>query len=282
MAKNAIHSTTWQFTPLVWYVTSCSDCTSFVISFLIFQSLRTMLCKIREWSDEYAQYGFTCITKCDGSHINEWSAMPRDLISSPAKFSLQLDSTDVSYLSQLVVFVRYVKDNMIKDIFYFVSLLQLRQLMWRNLWMTSSETTIFRGIWFLQFVQTELQPCWDKTLVLVYWRKSLHHTSLLHTVLCTSMRWQQKPCLQNYGVLKIVVECVNYVRNSALKHCIFKELCNETGSEFKVLLYHSNIRWLSRGKVLNHVFAMRVELALFLREHQHGHAILSSFSLWRT
>jgi hypothetical protein len=38
-----------------------------------------------------------------------------DLISSPAKFSLQLDeTTDVSNLSQLVVFVRYVKDGVIK------------------------------------------------------------------------------------------------------------------------------------------------------------------------
>ena len=69
-------------------------------------------------------------------------------------------------------------------------------------------------------------------------------------------------------LLKIVVECVNYVRNSALKHRIFKELCNEMGSEFEVLLYHSNVRWLSRG---NRVFAMRVEFALFLREHQHCH-----------
>ena len=73
-------------------------------------------------------------------------------------------------------------------------------------------------------------------------------------------------------VLQIVIECVNYVRNSAVKHRIFKDLCNEMGSEFEVLLYHSNVRWLSRGKVLNRVFAMRVELAMFLREYQHCHA----------
>lgn len=43
-----------------------------------------------------------------------------DLISSPAKFSLQLDeTTDVSNLSQLAVFVRYVKDDMIKEEFLF-------------------------------------------------------------------------------------------------------------------------------------------------------------------
>ena len=67
-------------------------------------------------------------------------------------------------------------------------------------------------------------------------------------------------------VSTIEVECVKYVRNSALKHRIFKELCNKMGSEFEVLLYYSNAQWLSRGKVLNHIFAFRVELAVFLRE----------------
>ena len=43
-----------------------------------------------------------------------------DLISSPAKFSLQLDeSTDISSLSQLSVFARYVKNDMIKEDFLF-------------------------------------------------------------------------------------------------------------------------------------------------------------------
>ena len=39
-----------------------------------------------------------------------------DLISSPAKFNLHFDETnDVSNLSQFVVFVRYMKDNMMKE-----------------------------------------------------------------------------------------------------------------------------------------------------------------------
>ena len=67
-------------------------------------------------------------------------------------------------------------------------------------------------------------------------------------------------------VLKIALKCVNYVRNSAVKHRIFKELSNEMGSEFEVLLYYSNFRWLSRGKILNRVFALRAELAVLLRE----------------
>ena len=65
---------------------------------------------------------------------------------------------------------------------------------------------------------------------------------------------------------------MNYVRNSALKRRIFKEQCNEMGSEFDVLLYYSNVRWLFRGKVLSRVFSLRVELAVFLQKHQHCHA----------
>ena len=72
-------------------------------------------------------------------------------------------------------------------------------------------------------------------------------------------------------VLKIVVEYVNYVRNNAMKQSVFKELCNEISSVFEVLLYYFNVWWLSRGKILNHVFTLRVELAMLLREHQHRH-----------
>ena len=72
--------------------------------------------------------------------------------------------------------------------------------------------------------------------------------------------------------LKILVKYVNYVRNNAMKHHIFKDLCNKMSSELKVLLYYFNAWWLFRGKMLNRVFTLHVELAMLLREHQHRHA----------
>uniref|UniRef100_A0A0K2UD67 Uncharacterized protein n=1 Tax=Lepeophtheirus salmonis TaxID=72036 RepID=A0A0K2UD67_LEPSM len=51
-----------------------------------------------------------------------------------------------------------------------------------------------------------------------------------------------------------------------MKHCSFKVLSKEMGSEFEVLLYRFNVRRLSRGKELNRVFAMLMELARFLRD----------------
>ena len=47
-------------------------------------------------------------------------------------------------------------------------------------------------------------------------------------------------------VLKIVVETGNYVKGRPLNHRIFMQLCELIDSEFKVvLLYHSEVRWLS-------------------------------------
>ena len=73
-------------------------------------------------------------------------------------------------------------------------------------------------------------------------------------------------------VLKIVVETVNFVRSRALNHRIFMQLCEEMHSKFKVLLYHTEVRWLSRGKVMNRVSALRAELLEFLKSHNHRHS----------
>lgn len=69
------------------------------------------------------------------------------------------------------------------------------------------------------------------------------------------------------------MQCVNYVQNSALRCRIFSELCKGMGCESEVLLHCSHVRWLSQGQVLNRVFAMRVELAPFLQEHQHTFSV---------
>ena len=102
----------------------------------------------------------------------------------------------------------------------------------------------------------------------------LHRHSLVSKTLPSSLP----------DVLRIVVETVIYVKGRPLNHRIFMQLCKQMDSEFKVLLYHSEVRWLSRGKVMNRVFVLRGELLEFLRDHNHRHANISttlfSFSLW--
>ena len=61
-----------------------------------------------------------------------------------------------------------------------------------------------------------------------------------------------------------------------MKQRIFKELCNEISSVFEVLLYYSNVWWLSRGKMLNRVFTLRVKLAMLLHQHRHADCFVNS------
>ena len=199
-----------------------------------------------------------------------------DLISSPAKFSLQLDeTTDVSNLRQLAVFVRYVKEDEIKEDFLFCQPLT-----------TTTKAADIKKVVDNFFRDNGLS--WDMVSAIcsdgapamlgrnsgfgALVRADAPHITVTHCVLHRHALATKTFPPKLAEVLKIVVECVNYVRNSATKHRVFKELCKEMGSEFEVLLYYSNVRWLSRGKVLNRVFALRVELAVLLREQQHRHA----------
>ena len=65
-----------------------------------------------------------------------------------------------------------------------------------------------------------------------------------------------------------MIECVNFIRARALNHRLFKVLCDQMGSEHPVLLYHTEVRWLSRGLVLSRVFELCGEIETFLRERK--------------
>lgn len=70
------------------------------------------------------------------------------------------------------------------------------------------------------------------------------------------------PCLKS--VLDQSVNIVNTIKTKALNTRLLKALCEEMGSEHTKLLFHTEVRWLSRGKVLTRLFELRDEVMLFL------------------
>lgn len=84
-----------------------------------------------------------------------------------------------------------------------------------------------------------------------------------HALACQTL---PKPLLD---ALNSAVKAVNFIRGQALNHRLFKILCQELGSEHEVLLYHTDVRWLSRGRVLTRVMELRNEMAGFLREKKN-------------
>ena len=64
--------------------------------------------------------------------------------------------------------------------------------------------------------------------------------------------------------MDLAVKTVNFIRSPGLNHRQFKSFLVDIDSEYGELLYHTEERWLSRGKVLKRFFAFRNKIALFM------------------
>ena len=70
--------------------------------------------------------------------------------------------------------------------------------------------------------------------------KNLHRAALVSKCISDDFK----------NVLKTSVKIVNFIKSTFLQLRLFEKLCKEMRSNHKSLLLHTEIRWLSRGKVL--------------------------------
>ena len=85
-----------------------------------------------------------------------------------------------------------------------------------------------------------------------------HHCIIHQQALCGKV-------LKFDHVMSVVVSVVNYLRARALKHRTFRAFLEEVDAEYKDLVYHTEVRWLSRGRVLQRFVALKEEVLQFLK-----------------
>lgn len=65
-------------------------------------------------------------------------------------------------------------------------------------------------------------------------------------------------------VLDTAVKIVNYIKTKPLQARLFQKVCEEMGSRHTSRLLHTEVRWLSRGKVRTRLVELRNEVTIYL------------------
>ncbi|XP_060873903.1 SCAN domain-containing protein 3-like [Metopolophium dirhodum] len=205
-------------------------------------------------------------------------------IKNSDTFAIQLDeSTDLTNNAQLMVFVRYQYNLEINEDLLFCE--------------TLSETT--KGIDIFKkvndfFIINELDwtkcvgVCTDGAAAMTgrisgFKAEVMKVSPDIRFVHCIIHRehltFRKIGCELN-SIMNDVVSMVNFVKTRALNSRLFKILCEDMGSNHNTLLFHTDVRWLSRGKVLKRVIELSDEFRIFLRDIKPDLSALLSNEKW--
>ena len=76
------------------------------------------------------------------------------------------------------------------------------------------------------------------------------------------------------------VKVVSSIKTRRFQSQLFSQLCNKLGPKHSNVLLYTEVRWLSRGKVVERVFELQEEVLLFLQARNTDSALLVSVEIW--
>ncbi|CAM4667024.1 unnamed protein product [Lepidochelys kempii] len=69
-------------------------------------------------------------------------------------------------------------------------------------------------------------------------------------------------------LLNLAIKVVDFVKSSALNTRLFAALSADLGVDHKIVLFHMEIRWLSKGNMLLRLFELKDEVEIFLKQQK--------------
>ncbi|KAL4082946.1 hypothetical protein QTP88_029444 [Uroleucon formosanum] len=185
-------------------------------------------------------------------------------------FALQIDeSTDITNMAQLMVFIRFDRNDEIIEEFLFCKPLQTHRTS-EIIFTTINEYLIEINLPWSKCVgfcsdgaramTGRLSGVATRIKKVASLCKTMH--CMIHRQALASKNMPKSLKL----VLDSAVKIVNLIKARPLNSRLFTVLCNEMGSTHKSLLLHIEVRWLSRGKVLTRLFELRSEILLLLTD----------------
>uniref|UniRef100_A0A8C0VXM4 SCAN domain-containing protein 3 n=1 Tax=Castor canadensis TaxID=51338 RepID=A0A8C0VXM4_CASCN len=185
-------------------------------------------------------------------------------------FSLQLDECrDIANMVILLVYVRFEHDDDIKEEFFFSASLPANA--------TSSELYEAVKNYIVNKCGLEFRFCVGvcsdsaasvtgrHSKVVTQIKELVPECKIMHCFIHQDGLAMKKISGELNSVLTDVVKIVNYVKSNALNSRLFSLLCDNMEIDHKQLLLHTEIRWLSRGRVLSRIFEIRNEFLVFLQ-----------------
>ncbi|KAK2720020.1 hypothetical protein QYM36_004059 [Artemia franciscana] len=199
-------------------------------------------------------------------------------------FALQLDErTDVSGEAQVIVFVRYQDCSDIRENIVFCQNLQSRTT-GEELFKVIDKFFAEGGIlwdWCLSVCSDGAAALTGKDNGLMAWiRNKNPKVKWLHCIIHRQALASKRMNAHLHETLNEAVKVINFIKARPLNSRMFKLLCQEMGSEHQHLLLHTEVRWLSRGKILNRLFELRQEVHMFLLEQKSAFSSLFENQDW--
>ena len=75
------------------------------------------------------------------------------------------------------------------------------------------------------------------------------------------------------GVMSTVVQIINFILARGLNHRQFKSLLEEMNALYQDVVYFCEVRWLSRGAMLQRFYDLRNEIMTFLKQKKASFGI---------